>query len=387
MKVTILSKDGCSMCDAAEAFLSERDIEYERLYVDKDTLIERCGKRVTRYPQIIIDGNHIGDNFEMEDYIDETYEPLLNKTLARFTVFPIKYPTIWEIYKKAQMVNWTAEEVDLGKDMDDWNKLNDGEHHFIKHILAFFASSDGIVFENINMNFAEEIQIPESRSFYAYQSHNEMVHGEMYSLLLDKYITDYQEKEKAFNAIQTIPCIANKAEWAMKWFDKSRLFSERLLAFACIEGVFFSGSFCAIYWLKKRGLMPGLCFSNELISRDEATHLEHAVELFKFLRHKPSQTTVERIIKDAVSIEKEFIIDALPCKLVGMDSDKMSEYIEFVADRMLKQLGYKPVWNTQNPFDFMETISLTGKTNFFEKRVGEYAKCDMDGEITFNEDF
>ena len=240
----------------------------------------------------------------------------------------------------------------------------------------------------MNDNFASEVQYTEARSFYAYQEHNEMVHGETYSKLIDKYIKTSLEKKHLFEAIQTIPCIENKAQWAIKWFDKERPFGERLLAFACVEGIFFSGSFCAIFWLKKRGLLPGLCFSNELISRDEGLHLEFAIELFKMLKHKPNKYVVEEIIKDAVSIEKEFITDALPCSLIGMNSKKMSEYIEYVADRLLKQSGHDKIWNTKNPFYFMENISLDGKTNFFEKRVGDYGKMDEDTtNIEFDEDF
>ena len=244
-----------------------------------------------------------------------------------------------------------------------------------------------IVFENINLNFASEVQISEARSFYAYQQHNEMVHGETYSLLLDKYIRDLTEKELLFRAIETIPCIKKKADWAIQWFQ-GNLFAERLIAFACVEGIFFSGSFCAIFWLKKRSLLPGLSFSNELISRDEGLHLEFAVELFHLLKWKPKSTTIIEIIKSAVEIEKEFILEALPCKLIGMDSEKMSQYIEFVADRILKQLGVQPIWNAKNPFDFMENLALDGKTNFFEKRVGDYSKfADNSGPIEFDEEF
>ena len=279
------------------------------------------------------------------------------------------------------------EEIDLSRDMDDWKNCTKDERHFIKYILAFFAASDGIVFENISVNFSKEVQIPEARSFYAYQGHNEMVHGETYSLLIEKYITDPIEKDETFRAIETIPCIKEKAEWALKWLDGGLPFRDRLVAFACVEGIFFSGSFCAIFWLKKRGLMPGLSFSNELISRDEAMHLEFAVALFGMLNVKSDVTTVHAIISEAVTIEKGFILEALPCKLIGMDSGKMSTYIEFVADRLLKQLGYPTLWNSKNPFDFMENISLDGKTNFFEKRVGDYAKFSNEGSIAFNEDF
>jgi ribonucleoside-diphosphate reductase subunit M2 len=286
------------------------------------------------------------------------------------------------------MSNWTAEEVDLSRDMNDWNNLSKNEQHFIKHVLAFFASSDGIVFENINMNFAQEIQYPEARSFYAYQEHNEMVHGETYGQLIEKYITDPIEKDETFRAIETIPCITKKAEWALKWFDRSRPIGERLVAFACVEGIFFSGSFCAIFWLKKRGLLPGLCFSNELISRDEGLHQEFAIELTSMLNNPPAPDVIQTIVSEAVGIEKEFITEALPCKLIGMDSIKMSQYIEFVADRLLKQLGTMPLWESKNPFEFMENISLDGKTNFFEKRVGEYGKMeDLGGTIEFEEDF
>lgn len=387
MKVTILSKEGCSMCDVAEQLVKTHGLSYTKEIVDKGKLHQLCGQSVSTYPQILVDGKHIGNNFDLEEYLEENHEPILADNPNRFTVFPLKYPELWELYKKAQMSNWTAEEIDLAKDMDDWNGLSKNEQHFVKYILAFFASSDGIVFENLSINFAREVQLSEARSFYAYQEHNEMVHGETYSLLIEKYITDPSEKEETFRAIETIPCIKKKADWALKWFDQSLPFRERLVAFACVEGVFFSGSFCAIFWLKKRGLMPGLSFSNELISRDEAMHQEFAVALFGLLKNKPSELTVRTIVSSAVAIEKEFILDALPCKLIGMDSQKMSEYIEFVADRLLKQLGYQPIWNTKNPFDFMENISLDGKTNFFEKRVGDYAKFSNDGEINFDEDF
>ena len=387
MGVEILSKNGCTYCDHAENLCKDYNLEYKKTIIDKAELKSRCGAQASTFPQMIVNGTLIGDFFEFQEFLEEA-EPMLLPTLSRFTVFPIEHENLWSLYKKAQMSNWTAEEIDFSKDMDDWNGLSDNEKHFIKYILAFFAGSDGIVFENLNDNFASEVQYTEARSFYAYQEHNEMVHGETYSKLIDKYIKSSSEKKQLFEAIQTIPCIEKKAKWAMKWFDKNRPFSERLLAFACVEGIFFSGSFCAIFWLKKRGLLPGLCFSNELISRDEGMHQEFAVELFNMLKNKPSQSTVNEIIRDAVSIEKEFITDALPCSLIGMNSEKMSNYIEYVADRLIKQVGHDKIWNTKNPFDFMENISLDGKTNFFEKRVGDYGKMDEDAtDIEFDEDF
>ena len=310
-------------------------------------------------------------------------DPILNPTTDRFTTFPIKYPDLWALYKKSVASFWTAEEIDLGADVNDWNKLTDNERHFIKMILAFFAASDGIVMENINLNFGSEVQIPEARSFYAYQGFNEAIHGETYSLMIDKFAGD--EKDTLLRAIETIPTVKEKAEWAMGWFNPSEPFAQRLVAFMCVEGIFFSGAFCAIFWLKKRGLMPGLCFSNELISRDEGQHLEFAVALYHHLQLKTD--LAPKIIRSAVAIEKKFITEAIPCKMIGMDSEKMSQYIEYVADRLLKQLGHAPLWNSENPFDWMENISLEGKTNFFEKRVGDYSKhIDNDG-IRFDEEF
>lgn len=387
MGIEILSKEGCQYCDLAVDLCKEYKLENKKVLVDKEELKKRCGTQASVYPQIFMNDKLIGSYFDFQDYL-ENAEPMLLPTLDRFTVFPIEHENLWTMYKKAQMSNWTAEEIDFSKDMDDWVNLSENEQHFIKYILAFFAGSDGIVFENLNDNFASEVQYTEARSFYAYQEHNEMVHGETYSKLIDKYIKNSTEKKNLFEAIQTIPCIKSKADWAMKWFSKDRSFGERLLAFACVEGIFFSGSFCAIFWLKKRGLLPGLCFSNELISRDEGLHLEFAIELFKMLKHKPSKSIIEQIVKDAVYIEKQFITDALPCSLIGMNSDKMSEYIEYVADRLLKQSGHDKIWDTKNPFDFMENISLDGKTNFFEKRVGDYGKLDEDStSIEFNEEF
>ena len=316
-------------------------------------------------------------------------DPILTPSTARFTTFPVRYPDLWALYKKAVGSFWTVEEIDLAGDLKDWESLNSNEQHFIKTILAFFASSDGIVFENLDLNFTNDVQIPEARSFYAYQGFNESIHGETYSLMIDKLVKDPEEKERLFRAIETVPAVKKKAEWAMRWMDRGSSFSQRLIAFACVEGIFFSGSFCAIFWLKKRGLMPGLSFSNELISRDEGLHQEFAVTLYNNLKEKLDPAKIREIVAEAVLVEREFIIDALPCKLIGMDAQEMKQYIEFVADRLLSQIGVAPLYGSQNPFDWMETISLEGKTNFFEKRVGDYSKhmvAEGDG-VRFDEEF
>jgi ribonucleoside-diphosphate reductase beta chain len=309
-------------------------------------------------------------------------EVLLKENKDRFVLLPIKYPEIWEMYKKTEASFWTAEEIDLSDDQKHWDGLNDGERHFISHVLAFFAASDGIVNENLAVNFMREVQLPEARCFYGFQIMMENIHSETYALLIDTYIKDPVEKDRLFNAIETVPCVKRKAEWALRWIDGGN-FAERLVAFAAVEGIFFSGSFCSIFWLKKRGLMPGLTFSNELISRDEGMHCEFACLLYRMLENKLSEEAVQGIIRDAVEIEKEFVTDALPVALIGMNAKLMSQYIEFVADRWLVELGYAKIYNTTNPFDFMEMISLQGKTNFFEKRVGDYQKS---GVLTSTED-
>lgn len=304
-------------------------------------------------------------------------ESLLKSNPDRFVLFPIKYGDIWEFYKKAEASFWTAEEIDLSQDFNDWAKLNEGEQHFIKHVLAFFAASDGIVNENLAEKFLAEVQIPEARCFYGFQIAIENIHSETYSLLIDTYIKDPQEKHKLFHAIDTVPAVEKKAKWALKWINDAD-FAERIVAFAAVEGIFFSGSFCSIFWLKKRGLMPGLSFSNELISRDEGLHCDFACLLYKnYLQNKLTEDRIREIICDAVMIEKEFICEALPVSLIGMNADLMSQYIEFVADRLLVALGYSKVYFAENPFDFMELISLQGKTNFFEKRVAEYQKAGV----------
>ena len=301
-------------------------------------------------------------------------EPLLKSDDKRYVMFPIKDNDIWNMYKKAEDSFWRVEEVDLSKDLSDWNALHDNERYFISMILAFFAASDGIVLENLGLRFMTEVQIAEAKAFYGFQIAMENIHSIMYSQLIETYIKDPINKDKLFNALENFECIKKKANWAIKWIndDKSE-FVTRLVAFACVEGIFFSGAFCAIYWLKKRGLLPGLTFSNELISRDEALHTEFAILLYHKLENKLENHKLEQIIKEAVEIEKEFICDALPCKLIGMNNKLMSQYIEFVADRLAIQFGIDKIYNASNPFDFMEMISIEGKTNFFEKRVGEYA--------------
>lgn len=310
-------------------------------------------------------------------------EPILTENPQRFVLMPIKYPDIWRMYKKQMASFWTAEEIDLYQDLTDWEKLNDNEKHFIKYILAFFAASDGIVLENLAQQFCTEIQIPEARCFYGFQIAMENIHSETYSLLIDTYIKDPIEKNFLFNAIENVEVIQKKANWALKWINSSNSFAERIVAFSAVEGIFFSGSFCSIFWLKKRSLMPGLTFSNELISRDEGLHTDFACLIYQHLNNKLSQEKIYEIICDAVRIEKEFIIEALPCELIGMNSKLMSQYIEFVADRLLYALGYQKVYNVTNPFEWMEMISLQGKTNFFEKRVAEYQKA---GVLTKEED-
>jgi ribonucleoside-diphosphate reductase subunit M2 len=313
-------------------------------------------------------------------------EPLLAPDDNRFVTFPIKYNDIWDMYKKQVECFWRAEEIDLTKDLTYWDTLEQGEKHFVSMILAFFAASDGIVLENLASRFMCDVQVSEARAFYGFQIAMENIHSETYSLLIETYIKDKDEKHRLFNAIENFPCIKKKSDWAQKWIHDNRSsFATRLVAFACVEGIFFSGAFCSIYWLKKRGLMPGLTFSNELISRDEALHCEFAVLLYNKLQKKIDKNRIHEIIKEAVEIEIEFICDALPCKLIGMNSDLMTQYIKFVADRLVVQLGYKKIYNAANPFDFMELISLEGKTNFFEKRNDSYALANKTvSEDVFN---
>jgi ribonucleotide reductase beta subunit family protein with ferritin-like domain len=318
-------------------------------------------------------------------------EPLLQETTDRYTMFPIKYDDIYQIYKRQVDSFWRPEEVDLSKDLNDWASLNSDEQHFISMVLAFFAASDGIVMENLNINFGQEVQVAEARAFYSFQSAMESIHSEMYSILIETYIKDKEEKNKLFKSLENYPCISKKAQWAQKWMgDKRSSFASRLVAFACVEGIFFSSSFASIYWIKKRGLMPGLTLSNEFISRDEALHTEFAILLYSKLNKKINKKRVMDIIKEATEIEKEFITEALPCRLIGMNAKLMTQYIEFVADRLSLQLGYDKIYNSQNPFDFMEMISLQGKANFFERFVSDYALADKtktDDIFDMNADF
>jgi len=307
-----------------------------------------------------------------------TKEVLLDKSNDRFVLFPIKHSEIWDMYKKSMACFWTAEEIDLYQDLDDWKSLSKQEKHYVSHILAFFSASDGIVNENLAQRFYNDVQLPEARAFYGFQMAMENIHAETYGLLIDTYIKDESEKNYLFNAIDNIPCIKKKADWALKWIYGNDDFALRLLAFAAIEGIFFSGSFCSIFWLKKRGLMPGLTFSNELISRDEGLHTDFACLLYnKYIIDKPSPEKVKALISEAVEFEQEFITEALPVSLIGMNSEMMKSYIEFVADRLMWQLGYSEIYGAKNPFDWMELISLQGKTNFFEKRVSEYQKAGV----------
>lgn len=301
-------------------------------------------------------------------------DPLLSEDTKRYVIFPIKRDDVWKMYKKAEANFWTTEELDLSKDLKDFNGLNEDERYFIENILAFFAASDGIVNENLVERFCKDVQLLEAKFFYGFQIAMENIHSETYSLLIDTYVKDITKKQKLFNAIETIPSVQKKADWALKWIsDEKSTFGTRVIAFAAVEGIFFSGSFCSIFWLKKRGLMPGLCFANELISRDEGLHTEFAVLMYSMLKDKPSKETILKIVQEAVELEKEFITESLPCKLIGMNMDLMKQYIEYVSDRLLLMLGLEKVYNSSNPFPWMELISVQGKTNFFEKRVGEYS--------------
>jgi ribonucleoside-diphosphate reductase beta chain len=315
-------------------------------------------------------------------------EPILQENPSRFVIFPVKELSMWDMYKKAEAVFWTAEEIDLGSDMNDWVKMTDNERYFIKHVLAFFASSDGIVNENLILNFSREVQCPEARFFYGFQQMMENIHSEVYSLLIETYIKNEVEKNELFNALDTMPFVKKKAEWALKYTKPANAtFAERLVAFAAVEGIFFSGSFCSIFWLKKRGLMPGLCFSNELISRDEGLHCDFACLMYNTLKNQCTTEKIHQIITEAVEIEEEFVRSALPVELIGMNSGMMCDYIKLCADRLARSLKIDPIYNAKNPFDWMELISIDGKANFFEKRNGDYSRAGFNGIFTTKEDF
>merc|ERR1712209_203275 len=326
----------------------------------------------------VLVGKTSTDNDKSKTEVTKTEEPLLMENPRRFVILPIQYGDIWQMYKKAEASFWTAEEVDQSKDVKDWENLKDDERYFVSHVLAFFAASDGIVNENLVERFMKEVQVPEARCFYGFQIAMENIHSEMYSLLIDTFIKEADERERLFNAIETVPAVKKKADWALKWIgNEAASYSERVVAFASVEGIFFSGSFAAIFWLKKRGLMPGLTFSNELISRDEGLHAEFACLVYGMLQNKLPDEVVHNLVRGAVAAERLFICEALPCDLIGMNSEMMTKYIEFVADRLLTSLGHPKIFESQNPFDWMELISLQGKTNFFEKRVGEYQKAGV----------
>jgi ribonucleotide reductase beta subunit family protein with ferritin-like domain len=382
MTAIVYSKKGCWGCEEAKGLLEAEKVSYSEVQLkDIDALRKRTLNSNAIFPLIAYNDQIL----TLEQLRDVFQEDLLRPNPNRFTVFPIRYHDMWTMYKKAVASFWAVDEIDLSKDKEHWDSLKPDERHFLKHVLAFFASSDGIINENLSRNFMHEVQVTEARQFYSYQAYNEAVHSETYSLLIDSYITDQAEKTEMFDAIHTMPCVQKKAQWAQRWMTPDRRFAERLLAFVCVEGIMFSGSFCAIFWMKKRGLLPGLSFSNELISRDEGLHMEFGILLYRHLREPLPRDTVLAIVREAVDNEKEFINKALSCRLIGMNADMMAQYIEFVADRILKQLGYEPHYGSQNPFDFMDFISLTGKTNFFEKRVGEYAKaCVMEKDQTFS---
>ncbi|GLB33688.1 putative ribonucleotide reductase small subunit [Lyophyllum shimeji] len=344
--------------------------------VDNMSVQPKCAEQAEQPKSSV---HELQSRFVGEIDLPEHEEPLLKESKRRFVLFPIQYPEIWQLYKQAQASFWTAEEIDLSNDLMDWNhRLDSNERYFISHILAFFAASDGIVNENLVERFSNEVQVAEARCFYGFQIMIENVHSETYSLLIDTYIRDPDERTLLFDAIETIPSVKRKADWALRWIaDKRSTFAERLVAFAAVEGIFFSGSFASIFWIKKRGFMPGLTFSNELISRDEGLHTDFACLLFTHLKRRPHPNIIERIIVEAVTIEQEFLTDALPVALIGMNANLMCQYIEFVADRLLVSLGNSKHYGSQNPFDFMDMISMQGKTNFFEKRVSEYSRAHI----------
>lgn len=371
-RAILYTKETCPRCPIIAALLRSFDVPFDE--VRTTGLAELpdvpAGTTLRSFPVLRASDGTWQDYYAL---YDKYHEPILEPTSDRFVMFPIRYPDLWDFYKKAVASFWTADEIDLQSDLRDWIRMTADERHFIKYVLAFFAASDGIVNENLCINFANEVQISEARAFYAYQEFNETIHSETYSLLIDTYVTDPEEKTHLFRAIEDVPAVRHKAEWAMQWMSRGT-FPQRLVAFACVEGILFSGSFCALFWLRKRGLMPGLTFSNELIARDEGMHYLFAAALYKHLNHRLDEATLHEIVRGAVEAETFFITEALPCKLIGMNADLMKEYIRFVADSLCRELGAAPIYGARNVFDFMEMIDLSGKTSFFERRVGEYAK-------------
>lgn len=374
--ILLYSKKGCYQCEVVKGLLEKQNIKFEYNIVNNLYSIAKEHKVLEdqlydckQFPIMIKDEKV----YSYENILDTYDEPLLNKLNEQYSLYPIKYNDIYEHLKKSRKSFWNPEEITFLKDMKDWESLTDDEQYFISTILAFFATADGIVNENINVNFCNDVAPPEAKGVYDIQKAIETIHNETYSIMLDTYIKDKKKKCDLLNGIRTIPTINKKASWAIKWMKNTNSFAERLIAFGCMEGILFSGSFCSIFWLKKRGLLPGLCFANELISRDEGLHTDYAILLYKHINHKLSQDKIKSIVTEAVSIETEFITSALPCKLIGMNSDLMIHYIKYVADHLVVRLGYQKLYNVDNPFDWMESISLNGKTNFFEKRVGEYS--------------
>ncbi len=382
----VLGKAGCVWCDRAKELLGARGKAYTAVecasLADLRRVLEARGlggaaASAATFPQVLDNRRYVGGYQQLVEYLDE---PLLRAEVGtrRFTPFPVVYRDMWDMYKRAVASFWTAEEINLAQDVTDWReKLTEDERHFIKHVLAFFAGADGIVMENLQQNFGVEVEVAEARAFYAYQTFNEAIHSETYALLIDALIDDNKERERLFWAIETLPAVRKKAAWATKWLNPGRRFAERLLAFTCVEGILFSGSFCAIFWLKQRGLMPGLGLSNQFISRDEGMHQEFGALTYSHLRHRLSQEEAEAVVREAVDNEKEFILEAIPCRLVGMNSDLMAQYIEFVADRLLLSMGYRAAYRATNPFPWMDLLSLSGKDNFFERFSSEYQKAGV----------
>lgn len=378
-RFTVYSRPGCVWCERAKAALAARGLAWTEIPdADADAVATRTGRAPRSWPQVFCGRRHLGGCRALLEFLDE---PLLRPDHRRFTPFPLRYPDLWDLYKRAVASFWTADEVSLAQDTRDWATLTPDERAFVKMVLAFFAGADGIVMENIQVNFSEEIQVAEARQFLAYQAFNEAEHARQYAILLETLVADPAERARLFDAIATVPAVRAKAAWAAKWLDPDRRFAERLLAFVCVEGVLFSGSFCAVFWLKHRGLMPGLGLSNQFISRDEGLHQEFGTRLYGHLRHKLTEPEAHDIVREAVAAELDFVREAVPVRLVGMNADLMAQYVRFVADRLLASLGYAPAFAPRepatNPFPWMDLISLAGKDNFFERFSSEYARAGV----------